>query len=409
MTQDIRDLENGFYAPTVVSVDSRGQPVVSMERVSLDAGGRQRTSSLTTLFDGKALTTDDTNLWDTQGTGTGTMVNNKFNMAVTAGQYLVRAGKFYCPYFSGKSQLVEVTIDNFQSQTGLTKRVGYFSSNAVSPYDTTKDGFWLESSPSGISFVVQNAGTQVVNTPLSSWDNYSSLSNYNWSNFTVVEFDFLWLGGTSVRTIMHINGVFELVHTFEFSGNFTGTFIKSPNQTVRYEIRSTTGVGYLSAICSQVATEGSASESGKSLAVINDTAIACNTVGTIYALKSIKKNPTYRDNQIEVLNFGCLPLATADAGIMLMILNPTVSAPITYANTSRLQVGTPTTQTVTAGTGRILYAIPVGQFGSSQNLTNNFLSSLGISLNNTPDEVVFCYMPTTSNQSIHSTINLKEY
>ena len=409
MGREILDLATGRYADAVVSVDSRGQPVAAMERVSLDAGGRQRTSSLTTLFDGKALTIDDTNIWDNQGTGTGAMVNNKYNMAVTAGQYLVRAGKFYCPYFSGKSQLVEVTMDNFQSEVGLTKRVGYFSSNAVAPYDTTKDGFWLESSPSGISFVAQNAGTVVINSPLASWDNYSSISTYDWSKFTVIEFDFLWLGGTSVRTIMHINGVFELAHTFEFSGNFTGTFIKSPNQTVRYEIRSTTGVGYLNAICSQVATEGSAGESGKGIAVFNTSAITCNTVGTIYALKSLKKNPTYRDNQIQVLNFGCIPLATADAGIMLMILNPTVSAPITYTNNSRFQEGTPTNQTVTAGTGRIIYAIPVGQFGASQNLTDNFLSSLGISLNNTPDEVVFCYTPATSNQSIHSTINLKEY
>jgi hypothetical protein len=230
-----------------------------------------------------------------------------------------------------------------------------------------------------------------------------------WGKFTVIEFDFLWLGGTSIRTIMHINGVFELVNTFEFAGNFTGTFIRSPNQTVRYEIRSSTGVGYLNAICSQVATEGSSNESGKSVCIFNTLGITTNTVGTIYALKSIKKNSTFRDIQIEVTNFGCSPLATADAGIMLMVLNPTVSSPISYVNNSRFQEGTPTTQTVTAGTGRVLYATPVGQSGATQEISKNFLSSVGISLNNTSDEIVFCYMPITSNQSIHSIINLKEY
>jgi hypothetical protein len=179
MTQDIRDLENGFYAPTVVSVDSRGQPVVAMERVSLDAGGRQRVSTLTTLFDGKSLNADETLLWDNQGTGSGSLIDNKYKMNVTSGQYLIRASKFFIPYFSGKSQIVEMTCDNFQPEVGLTKRLGYFSSNAVAPYDSNKDGFWLESTPSGISLVIQNNGTQVISSALSQWDNYSTIQSYD--------------------------------------------------------------------------------------------------------------------------------------------------------------------------------------------------------------------------------------
>lgn len=91
--------------------------------ISSDASGRLRVSWLTTLFDGKTLNADNTFVWDNKWTGTGTRGNNLYDMSVTSGQYLIRQSKRYSPYFSGKSQFVEITCDNFESEANVTKRV----------------------------------------------------------------------------------------------------------------------------------------------------------------------------------------------------------------------------------------------------------------------------------------------
>ncbi len=68
------------------------------------------------MLDGKVLGEDDTLLFENAGSGTATYAANKVNLSVTSGQYVVRQSKRFNPYFSGKSQLVECTFDNFQTQ-----------------------------------------------------------------------------------------------------------------------------------------------------------------------------------------------------------------------------------------------------------------------------------------------------
>ena len=60
---------------------------------SYDASGRARVSELTTLFDGKTIGADDTQLWGIAGTGTNTFTNNTNVMSVTANQFLIRSSK----------------------------------------------------------------------------------------------------------------------------------------------------------------------------------------------------------------------------------------------------------------------------------------------------------------------------
>lgn len=367
---------------------------------SYDASGRARVSELTTLFDGKTIGADDTQLWGIAGTGTNTFSNNTNVMSVTANQFLIRSSKFYMPYFSGKAQTVEMTFENFQIQAGITKRAGYFSSNAVTPFDTSKDGFWIESNgtTNKITLNVQNFGNEILNTELTEFEGYELVKNYDWSKFTVVSFDYLWLGGANFRFFININGEFILSKTLVFAGAFSGTIFRSPNQTVRYEIRSTGTVGSFTAICSQVASEGSYDEGGKCLGIYSPTAIACNNLGTIYALKSWKLNPTYRDTIVEMIDVGIIRQSTADTGILLLIKNPTVSAAITYANNSRIQEGTPTTQTCTLGANsRILYAVQVSEAGASHDLAESFLSYGSINISNVADEFVLAFLPATAN------------
>ena len=76
--------------------------------------------------------------------------------------------------------------------------MGYFSSNAVAPYDTNKDGFWLEDDGETKRIVVSRKGVETLNVAMADWngDSYAQTwleerSEY----FNVILWDFLWLGG----------------------------------------------------------------------------------------------------------------------------------------------------------------------------------------------------------------------
>lgn len=383
-----------------------------LTEVSSDAGGRTRVSQSTTLFDGKILNQECTLLWDTKGTGTATFTNNKIDLTVAAGQYLIRQQKFFSPYFSGKSQLVEMTFDAFQRTTNITKRYGYFSSNAVAPYDSDKDGWWVESDGETIALVVSRFGTEVARIDWTDWDGYADLASYDFSKFTVSFVDFLWLGGAVIRLFFKLStGGFLLAHTFDYAGTAADVFMRSPNQPVRYEIRSTgNGVGSFRAICSQVSTEGSLDERGKNLVVFNATAVTTNVVGTIYALKGVRKVAAERDVFVRLNRIsGAITGVTADSGILMLILDPTLSAPLSWATKSRIEEGTATNQTVTANTGRVIAAVPLVSSAVSQDLKRDQLAELWCGIDNTMGNVILAYMPLSTNQAFAGVIELTEF
>lgn len=386
------------------------------QQPSIDAAGLVHVAQSTTLMDGKVLDADDALIWEVVGDGTGAWGANKYNMNVTSGQFLVRASKRLYPYFSGKVQRVEWTFDKFGAQANVAKRFGYFTSNATTPFASTLDGFYIENDGSTIKLYVTRAGTTTLNgLTHTSWSGYANLGAYQtiatWDYFTVVKAEYLWLGGAVlVISVKTADGFIE-AHRFNYSGTAQDVMMLSPNHQARFEIRSTTGSGDFRPICCEVSTGGSIEESGQGIAAFNSAAIACNTIGTIYALMGLKKQTTYRDIGIQITDIGVAYTGvTADAGITMLLINPTVSAPITYANYSRLQVGTPTNQTITAGTGRVVVAHPTGTAsGSSMTLHDNYLAWLSSTLANAHDEYIIGYMPVTANQSLYPIVNLKEY
>ena len=385
---------------------------VSLPSMAMTVSGFNRVAALTTLFDGKHLVADDTFKWDTAGTGTANFSNNAMTMTVTSGQYHIRQAKHWCPYFSGKPQLIEATSFNFQLQAGVIKRVGYFSSSAVAPYTGNLDGLYLESDGVNMLFrlVTVNNGVETHNIPWTDWDNYSLISGYDWSKFTVSEFDFLWLGGAGLRYFPVIDGAFKLTHVIDNHAGYKDTLIfNSPNQPVRYEIRGVSGGGSFTEVCSQVASEGAQAEEGEELSVYS-APLACNAVGTIYALKGVRKSATYRNSHIDISSASAsIAAATTDSGVLLLILNPTLSAPLTWTANSRIEEGTATTQTITAGTGRILACIPMNNSGNASVGVTSGLRSLPININNTAGQVILAYQPTTINQNVTGQISVVEY
>lgn len=390
--------------------------------ISVDAGGRQRVSQMTTLFDGKILNVDNNYMFDTQGTGGTGYTDNKFSMSATTGQYLVRQGKRFNPYSSGKSQIIECTFNGFGIESGINKKVGYFSSDAIAPYSASTDGFYLENDGTTYRLKAEHTGVETINVPWTSWDNYASVSGYSWDNFTVIAFDFLWLGGAILRLFLKTNDGFVLAHTVNYAGSAVDTFIHSPNQPIRYEIRSTGGTGSFNYICCQVSTEGSVAEAGYNIGIksLNTAAVAsntCATIGTTYPLKGVRKKVANRDNSVKVTGIQVMVLSNTDYAYWSLLLNPTLSAPLTYtdvvsdgiqeANGSATQA---ISITVT-NPGRVLASgiislnavMPTGLFDA------DFLSYLGSKLDNTMDEIVLCVTPITAGVTVNGAINLKTF
>jgi hypothetical protein len=384
--------------------------------VTLDASSRVRTSSPRTLGDYKLLNGDRPLFFDTQGTGAGTWANNKYNMTVTSGQWLVRQTKNYHTYFSGNSQFIECTFDNFQSEANTIKRVGYFSSSATSPYDSVFDGFWLENDGTTIRLKASRSGTETLNIPITSWDNYNLISSYNWANFTVVAFDFLWLGGAVLRLFLKTEKGFVLCHTFNYSGTATDVFIISPNQPIRYSIRSTTGTGSFRYICSRVCTE----DGGSIEPIINSTAkasssgITINLVGTELLALAIRKTPTYRDMAVWLNNIDVfISTGGGDALEIYAKLNPTFSSAPTWTSTDITGVEQALGNGTITATGGIL----LGSRGfitektqlPENILSNSFIARLGMTLNNTSDVLALTVVQLAGGLTFNPYIDFSTY
>lgn len=369
-------------------------------------------SQRTTLFDGKILNADDTDFWHTVGTGTATAIpsgQNLISMGVTSGQWLVAQSRRRMPYFSGKPQIVEITASHLHTEANVVKRVGYFSSSAVSPYTASFDGFYWENDGTTLRFKCDNLGSNKVNIALSSWQNQGIWGGYNWTNFTVLQAYFLWLGGAALVAFgAYSDQGFRLQTAAQYVGSTTDPICSSPNQPIRYEIRSSTGTGTLRRICSTVATAGSIAESGKVGAMYNTTALNCDVVGTTYALKGIKKRADRRDISIKLRRIGVASTATADAGILLLLRNPTLSGALTYANVGNFQEGTATNQTV-SNVGRVLAALPVGQEGSLSVLEDDYLAWLSSGIDDGLDEYVLAFQSLTANQLRAGVLEFLEY
>lgn len=386
-----------------------------LTEISFDAGSRLRVGQITSLGELKTLNEDDLLLWENAGTGAASAwADNKYTLSVASGQYQIRRSRHYFPYFSGKSQQVEITLDGFQTQSGVTKRAGYFSSNAVAPYDSDKDGFWIEDDGATKYLKVSRRGTETLSVPMASWNGDKDILTYDWSKFTVVLFDFLWLGGAVLRVFVKIGGSFSLVHQFDYAGTVANTFTHSPNHAVRAEARGVSDGGTMRLICAQVSTEGSVEESGKQRAVdTGHVAYNLTTIGTTYPIVGVRKKITHRDRQVKLVGLSAFVTTNADHLLLTLQRNPTLSAPLVWtdvANSAAQQGLGDGTKTVTSP-GEKLFSLVITQGAvlPPDVLNKDFLSSLGVSVDNVSDELILCGTPITATVGTFGVLVFKEY
>jgi len=376
------------------------------------------TGSPSIIFDGKPLDADNRELFDNFGTGTATFQTNKTQLSVTAGQWSVRASRRVMPYFSGYPAIIEMTADNFHSEPGVVKRMGYFSTSETSPYTAGADGFFIEDDGTGKFLCVYRNGTEIFRVPEEQWigargrtvrcENVAE--DYDWSKFTVIMFDFLWLGGAALRVWLRLGDRWQLLHQLAMVGTFSDVIFKSPQHRIRYEIRSGSGAGTFRAICSQFSVLGDVADKGFLDALYTPSDVTCSTSGVSYALIGVKLNSTYPNLAAEVERIGMVLTNRDETGLLTLHKNPTLSAALSYSGPvapQRIDVAFGSGETVVAPIETIL-AVPAG-VASQASIPGNYRRWLGRGVDGVEDEYVLCYTPFSANQQVRGILELKEH
>lgn len=360
------------------------------------------------VFDGKNLNDDHVDRWSSAGTGTDTFGANLSELAVAAGEYQIRQGVYPVPYFSGYTSYNEFTFDTFGLEDGVTKRVGQYTGSTVAPHTADLDGFCLENDGDTYRIKAWNSGTLTVDIPFNRWFGRDRIADYDFDNFTVIMFDFLWLGGAALRLwLAHPTKGWVLLHSVPYVGGAQGTIFKTPQHPMRYEIRSSTGTGTFRPICCQASVQNSIAEAGDIYTKWNATGIACNDTSTVYALQGLKRRAAQIDVGVQLTYIGSSTGSLNDTGTLLLLKNPTLSAALTYTASGAVDHALATNQTVT-DVGEIIAAGPSAQSGQAL-VTSNYRSWLTNTIDGTFDEFVLAFAPMTSNQSQRGLLGWKEF
>ena len=334
----------------------------------------------------------------------------------SAGSAAIRQSKQFHTYFAGSPQFYELTAADIQPQTAVVKRFGAFSTvGAVSPYDTNRDGYYLESSSGTLSFKVDKLGSNVFSAAQADWDDpldgsgQSGITLLN-TAFQALAIEYLYLGGTCTRFGFVIGCRVVWAHTFNNSNVRSTTIVGSPVQPVRYEIRSTGGAGTFTQICARVGSKGSSIADPIERDFEPATFINANTVGVVYALAGVKL--TDPRSHVDVSATYAVSL-TNDRFRLELRLNPTVAGTFTYnavAGTSyAIALGStanPSTNTVTGGTVVIQHTVASG--GTVTDNSDNRLLHLGSAIDGTSDIIVACVAPLTSNTDLDGGFTVRE-
>ena len=301
---------------------------------AIDAFNRLRIAESYTLFDGKQLYSKDTTkvVWDEVNSGgSETSVHSTTDAAVTMtvssnNQYVIRQTKMRFNYQPGKSILCFFT-GVMATEANVTKRIGYFSSGTVAPYTPT-NGYYFQNNGTTAQVVINKNGTPNA-VSQASWNidtmdgNGPSKITINWAMAQIFVIDFEWLGVGRVRFGLVVNGIIYYVHEFLHANIANSVYTSSPNQPVRYEIRSTGGSGTLVHICSSIQSEGGFEPQGFVHGVSNgSTSVAVGTTAEV--LLALRCKSTHTDlvwfiNQIGAIN------ESNDRARLFVSINPTFS------------------------------------------------------------------------------------
>lgn len=350
------------------------------------------------------------------GSATQTWTAGEVAMAVTANvaDYAIAQTRICHPYISSHPSVYTITFNNFQTQANVTKRVGAWRSSTSTPYTANYDGIYLESDGTTYNIVIAKNG--VLNTiPRASWDDAldgtgASGITYDWSKFTVMQIDFLYLGGTWVRFGLVIGGEIVYFHTYRHSGTAASTFVNSPYFHIRWEIRSTGGAGSFGQICGAFSVLGGKDTIGREIGLdMGAASVAGATAGTEYLLMAIRLKSAQLNSYVSPVSLGILSLSK-DPYLVRMRLNPTITGPALTWNNA---IDTPIEYAIGNAAGGNTITATTHHLGcwngaeqTSQLVQKPFVAALGSSIDGTSEILTFSLVPITNGAELNLTVNL---
>lgn len=380
-----------------------------------DAFGRTRTSEVTTIFDVKHPTDKLPELVDEETIGTGASAHQPLDASVlmtTAadGDAVIRQTFQRAPYFAGKSQQFFFTFDNIAPEPNIIKRVGCFQTGFVTPFDSDRDGCFIESSNGTLYCVVSKNGNETVRAPRSEW--IDQLDGHGKSGITadftkaqILSIDYEYLGVGLVRFFIVIGGEFVLIYQYNHANAGNSTYMRYSNQPIRYEIRQVgDGSGSLEMVCSTVGTEGSLNQIGRDGSVNTgiDPVDADNSANT-YACIGLRMTTDYPNIHAHIVGATLLS-STNDNLLWELRRNPTVAGTFTYSSVNSIEAAISNDNTNTVTGGELLQSGYVPSNGVID-LQRETAERMGLSINGTPDEFVLCVRATGPNADVLASVD----
>jgi hypothetical protein len=389
---------------------------------NIDAFGRLRVSTITSILDVKHNLDKNPLIVDEVTGGTCSSIFNeefaRVRMSAGTSGYVIRQTKKHATYQPGKSQLFEASFSNFQIETDIIKRVGLFESTTAATYNSEFDGLFLESNgvTNQISFQLWRTGTLVYSSDTLSWDSGEiDPSTLDWSKTQLMVSDYQWLGVGRVRFGLSLSGGTYYFTEHNNTNEDVDVYMSSPNQPIRYEIRSSGGTGYFDMLCSQVSTEGPLNQGLYYTVTIPYTAeTTLATSGVKYPFIGYRLNPNFPHASSKIDTASIISTSNDDHFITIEF-NPTISIGRTWydlPNTPfQYSFGTGGTETVTSS-GFIVGA-KVGKAASATQTELDIQDSIievGANINGTVDEMWVCLQSTSNNNAkFRGLINLRYY
>ena len=234
--------------------NASGQPVLRIKTSTgvgdeggLTSKGRQKVSPYETLFFNTFQYSTETDVWETDVTGTGSathvLASSQVQLSINgdSGDKVIRQTLLAQRYVPGRSSTVSFAVTLGTPVEGIRKRFGMFNQAG--------DGFWFEDSGVWVdgapiyNCTVSNGGADIV-VPRSQW-NGDKLDGTQSSGITadptkiqLVSIEYEWYGAGQVKFGFVIDGATHIIHTHRTANRYSSPWAQTPFLPIRMEIEA---------------------------------------------------------------------------------------------------------------------------------------------------------------------------
>lgn len=223
---------------------------------------------------------------------------------------------------------------------------------------------------------------------------------------------FSWLGTNIIQMRFAYRGQQVIAHTFYAGNNEVSAWSQSGTLPIRFQNTNTaitTSSTIMKVCCSAVFTVGSSKEISTYGSVSTGTGTTTiNTTASVIA--GIRLRPDVKYVGINPESYDILPVTGAGVAYYRVILRPTLVG-ATWSNYSDIAQVLSNTPTYVAGTGFVIqegYANLAVQGRNAVEIPAKINSTLGYSLNNTPDSLIIVAQTTIGTGSLHFAGSFRE-